>query len=158
MSKGRCGWAYVLVANDKQLAEKYGHLDSGSNNDAELEAALQGLADMAKRRGWLTPEARNRLKVVLVSDSQLVLGWATGKFRCKQEAKRDRIELLSSLYKDLGASSRWERGHSGNPHNERADVLAGAARLGGEPKAKRRRGRIVCSCPCTCGARGLPAV
>lgn len=134
------GWAYVIVANGKALAEKSGRIEAGTNNDAELEAALQGLEDLDTR---LTMAVRpDSVELVLVSDSQLVLGWASGRFRCKQDAKRQKVERLWKLYKKLGCTQRWVRGHSGNPYNERCDVLAGAARLGEEPKDKRRLTRI----------------
>ena len=124
------GWAYRVVANDsKVLSEKNGHMERASNNDAELEAALQGLSFI---KSIYDKSGRDPLsdEIYLVSDSQLVLGWAAGKYKVKQERKSEKVRQLNHIMNLLGVRTKWVRGHSGNQHNERCDKLAKKARQG----------------------------
>lgn len=124
------GWAFRIVANDSRIvAERCGHLEQASNNDAELEAAVRGLSFMKESYDKAN---RNPLEdeIFLVSDSQLVLGWATGKYRVKQTRKVELVQTLMHLMNLLSVQAKWIRGHSGNPHNGRCDKLAKRARLG----------------------------
>jgi ribonuclease HI len=128
------GWAYVLIIDGQKYAECAGHMEGASNNDAEMEAAIQGLAAVLKLTvdkvtGKDEPAAYDR-KVTLVSDSQLILGWADGTYRFKQQNKIDKYNQLKFLVSRLGAKTRWVEGHSGDEHNERCDKLANEARLG----------------------------
>lgn len=124
------GWAFRIVANDTRiLAERCGHIPQASNNDAELEAAVQGLMFMQKS---YEKAGRNPLEddIYLVSDSQLTLGWATGRYKVKQLKKLERVKTLSHLMSLMDVKTRWVRGHSGNQHNSRCDNLAKRARIG----------------------------
>lgn len=129
------GWAYVLVVDGQKHAECGGHMAGASNNDAEMEAAIQGLAAALK---WLNEnlalhvglDHKSVAEVTLVSDSQLILGWARGTYRFKQTDKIDKYKQLQFLVARLGVKTRWVQGHSGDEHNERCDKLANEARLG----------------------------
>lgn len=125
---GPAAWGAVVFAPDGSEANaEGGFIGFGTNQIAEITAAIEGL-----RR---TPEGA---EVELVSDSQYVLkglsewraGWERKGFR---NAKGDTVANLG-LWKQLfgladgrRVSVRWVRGHSGDPHNERADRLAVAA-------------------------------
>lgn len=127
------GWAYVLVLNGKKYAECAGHMDGASNNDAELEAAIQGLAAVLKEwnEGKLGGSLINTLgDITLVSDSQLILGWANGTFAFKQQDKLDKYRQLKFLMERMSVKTRWIEGHSGDEFNERCDKLANEARVG----------------------------
>jgi ribonuclease HI len=127
------GWAYVLVIDDVKYSEGSGHVENATNNDMELEAAIQGLGSALK---WLndfggrltTLEELANVSVTLCSDSQLVLGWASGRYRFKQEGKTDKYKQLRYVMDRLGAKTQWVKGHNGNIHNERCDKLANNAR------------------------------
>lgn len=127
------GWAYVIVTDDKKTGECCGHMSGASNNDAELEAAIQGLATVLKfvlrSREANAETSQVDFDVTLVSDSQLVLGWASGRYRFKQVDKLNKYEALKRLVKNLNVKTRWVAGHSGDEHNERCDKLANQARL-----------------------------
>lgn len=125
------GWAYVLIIDGTKYAECGGHMAGASNNDAEMEAAIQGLAATLK---WIN-EHRLRYNmctydVTLVSDSQLVLGWTNGAYRFKQADKLEKYKQLQFLANRLDVETRWVPGHTGDEHNERCDKLANEARLG----------------------------
>jgi ribonuclease HI len=124
------GWAFRIVANESRiLSERCGHMKQASNNDAELEAAVQGLIFMHEN---YVKANRNPLEddIYLVSDSQLTLGWATGKYKVKQPKKLERVKTLNYLMSLMNVKTKWVRGHSGNEHNNRCDKLAKRARMG----------------------------
>lgn len=126
------GWAYVVIRDGNvKLFEGSGCAENVSNNDMELEAAVQGLAAVLKVIVE-SPAAfpNGGAHVTLVSDSQLVLGWASGRYKFKQENKLEKYNQLISLMERLKAGIRWVKGHSGNEFNERCDKLANEARLG----------------------------
>src|SRR5690606_16473492 len=67
------GWAFAIVVNGRLLAEDSGRLEDGTNNDAELEAAVRGLASWRERlRAAGKEPGSHGEQVYLVSDSQLV--------------------------------------------------------------------------------------
>lgn len=120
------GWGYVITVDGEKHHEGSGHVASGSNNDMELEAAIQGLAYALK---YIKQNGLNHvISVTLCSDSQIVLGWASGTYRFKQQNKLAKYEQLKFLVKRLNIKTRWVRGHSGDEHNERCDKLANSAR------------------------------
>jgi ribonuclease HI len=136
------GWAYVLVIDGKKHAECAGHMVGASNNDAEMEAAIQGLIGALKYVNWrrqllassMADEPQidrlTRYEVTLCSDSQLVLGWASGTYQFRQQSKIEKYDKLTSLMRRMGAKTKWIKGHDGNEHNERCDTLANEARTG----------------------------
>lgn len=137
------GYGYVVVVDGQKHAEGAGHLEKASNNDAELEAAIQGLSAAFKHIMTIVPAVQsNYPDVYLVSDSQLVLGWADGHFKFKQASKMDQFYKLKSLMTRMNAKTRWVRGHSGDEHNERCDRLANEARTGLEKKAKKEAAKV----------------
>lgn len=122
------GWAYVFVIDGKKHAECAGHMAGASNNDAEMEAAIQGLAAALK---YINTEGLGSgLDVTLCSDSELIIGWTNGRYRFKQQNKIKKYEQLQFLAKRLNVKTRWVKGHAGDEHNERCDKLANAARRG----------------------------
>ena len=128
------GWAWVLVVDGEKHSEGSGYLSHATNNDAELEAAIQGLIAL---KGFIdtpcSPEefikAQPLIKT-LVSDSEIVLGWITGAYRFRQLDKIDKFKELQLLVKLLEVKTRWIEGHTGHIYNERCDQLAKEARLG----------------------------
>lgn len=125
---GPASWGAVLLGPAGHGAsEHYGFIGPGTNQIAELTAAIEGLARV--------PEGAT---VELVSDSQYVLkglsewrrGWERKGFR---NSKGDPVANLA-LWKRLFAiadaravTTRWVRGHNGDKFNERADALANLA-------------------------------
>lgn len=137
------GYGWVSVVDGAKHSEGNGHMDKASNNDAELEAAIMGLASAYKYILSIMPDLKTQVEpwpypeVFLVSDSQLVLGWASGHYKFKQSGKMDKYNTLNALVRRMNVKTRWVRGHSGDEHNERCDVLANEARTGVEKKKKR---------------------
>jgi ribonuclease HI len=125
------GWGAIVIVNGILHKELSGHLESATNNDAELIASIKGL-DCAMEclcspsRGDFDEEA----DVTLISDSEIVLNWANGKYRFKQIDKMPLYDHLMRLMKKMNVKTRWVKGHSGDPFNERCDKLANNARKG----------------------------
>lgn len=125
---GPAGWGAVLFAPAGQgTSEHYGFIGPGTNQIAELTAAIEGLSRIPLGAA-----------VELVSDSQYVLkglsewrvGWERKGFK---NSKGDPVANLA-LWKRLFAladarkvTTRWVRGHNGDKYNERADALANLA-------------------------------
>lgn len=130
------GYGYVVVIDGVKNSEGSGYMPSASNNDAELEAAIQGLISVYKHINLFELNVACHPNVTLVCDSQLILGWASGHYKFKQSSKMEKFHQLSALVRKMSVKTRWVRGHSGDEHNERCDKLAGAARLSVVKKAE----------------------
>ncbi len=122
------GWGWVMVkddlegTSDRAILTGYGGGDSGTNNVAELTAAINGLAHYEEYNcydgKWLKPE----LPITLVSDSLYVLKIASGEYTPKKNL--DLCKELRLLYLLTKAESLWIKGHSGNKWNDMADKLS----------------------------------
>lgn len=120
---GPTGWAWVMVRDGKIIHADHGGTRTGTNNTAEVTAAIQGLKAVAKIFQTLT----GREEVTLISDSRYVLRMATGQY--SPSTNFELIDNLKALYKNYCTGTRWVRGHAGDPMNERCDRLAKKARL-----------------------------
>lgn len=123
------GFGYVVVIDGEKKYEGSGFMEKASNNDAEMEAAIQGLASVLKMVNDHPKDFPVDTEVYLVSDSQLILGWVNGSYKFKQRHKRNKFDQLQYVSKKLRVKTQWVQGHSGNEHNERCDKLANMARL-----------------------------
>lgn len=121
------GYGFVIVQNGKVIDEGSNYISSATNNVAELLGAINGLENVKRRRD---SGLFNSAEITLVSDSQLVLGYASGRYQCKALHLTQLYIRLRQLYKELNAEVRWVKGHSGDEHNEKCDQLAKAAREG----------------------------
>jgi ribonuclease HI len=119
---GPMGWGVVILSSGEQI-ELYGGGPRGTNNAAELSAALLALECLPAR-----------CDMTIVSDSQyLIFGmtrWMAGWLRKNFIRAREPIpnaDLWRRLHR-LGSSRpiqwQWVRGHSANSGNEIADQLA----------------------------------
>jgi ribonuclease HI len=116
------GWGTVVVVDGVEKLRLSGSISNATNNIAEITAAIMGLEAVA---GDSTLSAS---RPTLVSDSQLVLGYASGKYQCKAYHLVPLYIRLKKVYRQLEASTRWVKGHSGDHYNEICDKLAKAAR------------------------------
>lgn len=117
------GYGYVVVNDGKKAYEGSGHLDFATNNDCELQGAIEGLDSLHHHF-----EPEELIDVWLVSDSEIVLGWASGERAFRQEEKIIKYQQLRNLMSEFKAKTRWVPGHAGEQFNERCDKLANAAR------------------------------
>lgn len=112
---------WLAKEDSKELS---GYLGWGTNQTAELNAAIEGLK--------ATPEGA---QVLLVSDSQYVLkgltewraGWLARGWRNANKKPVANKELWVELFKQYDSrkvTCQWVRGHTGVAGNERCDFLA----------------------------------
>lgn len=128
------GYGWVIVVDGEKHSEGSGYMPVASNNDAELEAAINGLY---AAKNLLEEKTPNNSTITLVSDSQLILGWVTGKYSFRQEEKINKFKELKLLASLLNLKTRWVEGHNGDLYNERCDRLANQARLNGQSKKEK---------------------
>ena len=122
---GPAGWGAVVIGPDgASETEHFGFIGHGTNQIAELTAAIEGLSRVPERHA-----------VELVSDSQYVLkglkewraGWERRGWRNaagQPVANRALWERLFALADQRTVTTRWVRGHNGDHYNELADALA----------------------------------
>lgn len=116
-----CGWGWVVLMDGYPIAAGSGGYHLGTNNVAELMGAREGLRALMAHSAFSSLKKEERT-VELVSDSQYVLGLANGSFSAsKNTALAEHVREISAK---VGASTRWVRGHAGDPLNEMCDKLA----------------------------------
>ena len=119
------GWGYCMVVDGDIKKRASGYIPKATNNVAELTAAIEGLKYV---EAYMSAQNITSADVELVSDSQLVLGYASDKWKCKAIHLGPLKAELRQLYDRLSAGTRWVKGHSGDTHNEICDELAKNAR------------------------------
>lgn len=126
------GWGAVILLDGQFHKELSGGIDSATNNDAELIAAIKGLEYAWELTLRLQQESLyiEKYEVTLISDSEIVLNWANGTYKFKQIAKLYLYDKLRLLVQKMDAKTQWIRGHSGDIWNSRCDKLANNARKG----------------------------
>jgi ribonuclease HI len=122
---GPGGWGAWLKSGSTEKDLFGGELDT-TNNRMELTAVIEGLAAL-----------KRPCKVLLYLDSQYVRkgitewirGWKAKGWMTASKQPVKNVELWQRLDKLVSEGGhqiewRWVKGHSGDPGNERADMLA----------------------------------
>lgn len=113
-SGGAVGWAWLLEEGEVVVMASYGGYRHGTNNTAELTAAIWGLTHILKYG--------IKIPVNLVCDSQYVLNIANGNFKASKNLEE--CSLLRKLAIKINPEFVWVKGHSGNIYNELVDKLS----------------------------------
>jgi ribonuclease HI len=118
-SDGPGGWGFVLVVDNEVVGSGFGGEPITTNNRQEITGAIKGLeAALQYLQNRNEPH-----DIELVSDSKLVLGFASGSYNPSKN-----VDLATELRRICKTTSikeyRWVRGHSGDPFNEHVDKLA----------------------------------
>lgn len=110
---GRGGWAAILRYGTSRK-EISGHLPEATCNTAELQAAIEGFRAV-----------KEPCKILFRTDSMYVI-YAIRRRGTKKKTKSNKelvLELWAAIEKH-DVEALWVRGHSGDPDNERCDLLA----------------------------------
>lgn len=136
--RGGIGILFVTVddeGNERIDEYPFPGYDGATNNQAELEACVQALRAITKRRPFIDPTPFRR--VVIRSDSQYVVEnynralyeWQSNKWITRDgnpvanaEQWEDLIKLIFRTGKRV--EIRWVKGHRKSAHNKTADKLA----------------------------------
>ncbi len=120
---GPGGWGALFLAQGHEVAKSGGESDT-TNNRMELMGAIEALTVLPTS----TP-------VTLITDSQYVKngitswinGWRkNGWINSKKEPvkNQDLWKRLDTLVQERKVEWEWVKGHSGNPFNDKVDMLA----------------------------------
>jgi ribonuclease HI len=126
---GATGWGWVIEMDGTPLHAGYGGRLGGTNNTAELQAAIDGLRALEKIILFYPQE-----DVVLVSDSKYTLGSASGRLSAVKNLEQ--VAELQGLFKKLCNETRWVKGHADEKFNIRCDSLAHRGKEEAKLKAK----------------------
>ncbi len=132
---GPGGWGAVLIhpASGK-TTELSGGEAHATNNRMELTAAIRALEALKRRSRvrMVTDSQYLRLGITRWLPDWVARGW---RRRAGEVQNLDLWQRLHALAAEHEVSWDWVRGHSGDPHNERADRLATAAIRAQRPAA-----------------------
>ena len=110
------GVGLVLVSPEKVVIEKSLRLDfPTTNNEAEYEALLEGMA-MVQRMGGKS--------IRLFSNSRLVIGQARGEFKAKDERMQGYLSQFKCLQLKFDSFNLQHAPRSGNAHVDSLAMLA----------------------------------
>lgn len=117
------GAGVVIYDGDAPILEASRHLGLGTNNHAELSAVRVALA--------ITDAPEHRARPLIVrSDSEYTIGALTSRWEPREGAANARlIAIIRKALRTRAVTFEHVKGHAGIEGNERADKLAGLARL-----------------------------
>ena len=106
----------VLVSPEKVVVEKSLRLDfSATNNEAEYETLLEGMAIVQRMGGK---------SIRLFSNSRLVIGQARGEFKAKDERMQGYLSQVKCLQLKFDSFDLLHVPRSGNVHADSLAMLA----------------------------------
>jgi len=110
---GPGGWCAIITATDTNriITKLAGRVTETTNNLIELRAVYEGLRATSGN-------------VIVVSDSQMVINWLTGKARRLHPAIKEICSEIDRIADGRSVEYRWVRGHNGHVINELADTIA----------------------------------
>ena len=110
------GIGLVLISPEKAIVEKSLRLDfSATNNKAEYEALLMGIAMVQKVGGK---------SVKVFSDSRLVVGQVKGEFEAKDERMQGYLSQVKCLQSGFDSFDLLHISRNGNAHADSLAMLA----------------------------------
>ena len=115
-------WAYIVVLDNKIIAERKESESNTTSNRMEYKAFIASVLE----------HVNDYDELHIFSDSQLLVNTFNSwmhKWSLAKRAKRanlDLVEMLEIIYEQFGHKIKlqWVRGHSGNVWNEYVDNLA----------------------------------
>ena len=120
---GPGGWG-ALVKFDTVEKEIFGGQNNTTNNQMELSAAIEGLSILKEP---CDVELFTDSKYVMDGITQWIQNWKKNNWKtsAKKEVKNKELwQQLDQLMSYHQVQWHWVKGHSGDPGNEIADLLA----------------------------------
>ena len=121
---GPGGWGvYILDGNEQK--ELFGGNPSTTNNQMEMQAALEALIYLKDRNEHI--ELFTDSNIVKKGMTEWMDNWKSNNWRNsnKKTVKNKEIWMqLDEASQSLNVTWTWVKGHDGDPGNEKADFLA----------------------------------
>ena len=120
---GPGGWG-ALIKFDAAEKEIFGGQNNTTNNQMELSAAIEGLSILKEP---CNVELFTDSKYVMDGITQWIQNWKKNNWKtsAKKEVKNKELwQQLDQLMSYHQVQWHWVKGHSGDPGNETADLLA----------------------------------
>ena len=121
---GPGGWGvYILDGNEQK--ELFGGSPSTTNNQMEMQAALEALICLKDRNEHI--ELFTDSNIVKKGMTEWIENWKRNNWKNsnKKIVKNKEIwQQLDEASKSLNVTWTWVKGHDGDPGNEKADFLA----------------------------------
>ena len=120
---GPGGWG-ALIKFDTAEREIFGGQNNTTNNQMELSAAIEGLSILKEP---CDVELYTDSKYVMDGITQWIQNWKKNNWKtsAKKEVKNKELwQQLDQLMSYHQVQWHWVKGHSGDPGNETADLLA----------------------------------
>ena len=120
---GPGGWG-ALIKFDTAEKEIFGGQNNTTNNQMELSAAIEGLSILKEP---CNVELFTDSKYVMDGITQWIQNWKKNNWKtsAKKEVKNKELwQQLDQLMSYHQVQWHWVKGHSGDPGNEIADLLA----------------------------------
>ena len=120
---GPGGWG-ALIKFDSAEKKIFGGRHNTTNNQMELYAAIEGLSILKEP---CNVELFTDSKYVMDGITQWIQNWKKNNWKtsAKKEVKNKRLwQQLDQLMAYHQVQLHWVKGHSGDPDNEMADLLA----------------------------------
>ena len=111
---GKCGYAFVVYDDEKNIYEEYKYLGIGTNNIGEWMAVYNALKSLNDKK---------YKSCKIYSDSKLVIKQITEEWKIKNK-KLKNIHKMCLAYNNLNIDYIWVKAHSINEKNNYVDSLA----------------------------------
>ena len=121
---GPGGWGVYIQSNEDEK-ELYGGNPETTNNQMEMQAALEALKHLKDEDGVI--ELYTDSNYLRQGITEWIHKWKTNNWKTaakKPVANRDLWIEISDLNEKMNVQWNWVKGHAGDPGNERADELA----------------------------------
>tara|TARA_Y100001935_G_scaffold70862_1_gene59234 strand:+ start:882 stop:1316 length:435 start_codon:yes stop_codon:yes gene_type:complete len=120
---GPGGWG-ALIKFENAQKEIFGGQNNTTNNQMELSAAIEGLSTLKEP---CNVELFTDSKYVMDGITQWIQNWKKNNWKtsAKKEVKNKKLwQQLDYLMTYHQVQWHWVKGHSGDPGNDKADLLA----------------------------------
>ena len=121
---GPGGWG-VYIQSDEDEKELYGGNPETTNNQMEMQAALEALKHLKDEDEVI--ELYTDSNYLRQGITEWIHNWKKNNWKTaakKPVANRDLWIEISDLNEKMTVEWNWVKGHAGDPGNERADELA----------------------------------
>ena len=110
---GPGGWAAIIIAEDGTEHPIYGSKDQATNNQMEVQAAIEALEEVPIGS-----------VLEIFSDSMYLVNTMSKNWRRNKNHVLWKLMDATIRVKELTITWTWVKAHNGNEHNEEVDRLA----------------------------------